>query len=142
MVAQAGLLAGLLVVWLAFGEGWGTAFMVAGGLLAAAGAMLGGTGFLALGRNLSAYPAPLNEAVLVERGPYRLARHPIYGGIVLGGLGFSLVDGNWPGLVLCVLLLGLFLSKAGFEERHLIARYPDYILYRSRVRRRLIPWVL
>jgi protein-S-isoprenylcysteine O-methyltransferase Ste14 len=113
-----------------------------GAVLAGAGGALAGGGFLALGRQITPYPHPLPDAVVVARGAYRLARHPIYGGIVLGTAGVSLADGNWPGLALAVALLALFWGKSGFEERRLSAHVAGYDDYRRRVRRRLIPWVL
>jgi protein-S-isoprenylcysteine O-methyltransferase Ste14 len=142
VVAQGLLLAALLAAWLLWGGGWGVAAVAGGAVLTGAGGALGAAGFLALGPAVTPYPEPLPGAALVERGAYRLARHPIYGGIVLGCAGVSLADGNWPGLVLASVLAGLFWAKAGFEERRLGARYPGYDAYRVRVPRRLIPWIL
>ena len=87
---------------------------VAGGaVLTGAGGALGAGGFLALGHAVTPYPEPLAGAVLVERGAYRLARHPIYGGVVLGGAGVSLADGNWPGLVLAAAAGRAVLGQVG-----------------------------
>ena len=142
VVAQVILLGGLAAAWLLWGEGWGWGAVGAGAVLASAGACLAGGGLWALRRHLTPYPTPLYDAALVEHGPYRLARHPIYGGIVLGAAGVSLADGNWPGLALVAALGGLFWGKSGFEEGRLLAHFPGYAAYRDRVRRRLIPWVL
>lgn len=141
VVAQVVLLGALAAAWLLWGEGWGWVAVGAGAVLAASGAGLAGGGLWALRRHLTPYPTPLHDAALVEHGPYRLARHPIYGGIVLGGLGLSVADGNWPGLALAAALGGLFWGKSGFEEGRLLAHFPGYEAYRDRVRRRLIPWV-
>ena len=94
-----------------------------------------------LRRHLTPYPTPLHDAALVEHGPYRLVRHPIYGGIVLGAAGVS-ADGNWLGLALVAALGALFWGKSGFEEGRLLAHFPGYADYRDRVRRRLIPGAL
>jgi protein-S-isoprenylcysteine O-methyltransferase Ste14 len=142
VVAQGLLLAALVAAWALWGSGWGVAALAGGAVLAGAGGTLVAGGFLALGRKVSPFPEPLAGAKLVEGGAYRLVRHPIYGGIVLGAAGVSLADGNGPGLVLALLLATLFLAKSGFEERRLAARYPGYGAYRGRVRRRLIPWIL
>jgi protein-S-isoprenylcysteine O-methyltransferase Ste14 len=142
VVAQGLLLAALLAAWVLWGEGWGVVALAGGAVLTGAGGALAAGGFLALGRSVSPFPEPLAGAVLVERGAYRLARHPIYGGMVLGAAGVSLADGNWPGLALTLLLAALFLGKSGFEERRLAAHFSGYGAYRERVRRRLIPWVL
>jgi len=139
---QAVLLAGLLAMWLAWGAQWGVASLAAGATLAGAGTVLAGGGLLSLGRHLSPYPTPRRDAALVERGAYRLVRHPIYGGLLLGSLGLSVADGNWPGLVVSLGLAVLFWGKSGFEERRLLAHFPGYAAYRARVRCRLLPWVL
>lgn len=142
VVAQVVLFGGLAASWLVWGGGWGVIALAGGGVLAGAGAALAGTGLVMLGRHLSPYPTPLHDAALVEHGAYRLVRHPIYGGIVLGAVGLSVADGNRAGLALCAALLALFWGKSGFEERRLAAHFPAYAGYRERVRRRLIPWVL
>jgi len=142
VVAQIIQLAALAAAWLLWGEGWGWGAFGAGAALAAAGAGLAGGGLWTLRHHLTPYPTPLPDAALVEHGPYRLARHPIYGGMVLGAAGGSLIDGNWPGLALAAALGALFWGKSGFEEGRLLAHFPGYAAYRDRVRRRLIPWVL
>jgi protein-S-isoprenylcysteine O-methyltransferase Ste14 len=141
VAAQGVLLAALAAAWLLLGEGWGWGAFGGGVVLAAAGAGLAGGGLWALRRHLTPYPTPLHDAALVEHGPYRLARHPIYGGILLGAAGVSLADGNWPGLVLAAALGTLFWGKSGFEEGRLLAHFPGYAAYRDRVRRRLLPWI-
>jgi len=79
---------------------------------------------------------------LVERGPYALARHPIYTGHLLMGLGTAIGSG------LLVAFAGLALFFVGFwiklrqEERLLVRIFPDeYPAYRARVRA-LVPYVL
>jgi len=59
----------------------GLAAMAAGGLLAL-------RGVIDLRESLTALPHPRDGATLVEHGVYRLVRHPIYGGIIIGSLGF------------------------------------------------------
>ena len=142
VVAQGVLLAALAAAWVMWRDDWGAAAVAGGAALAGAGAALAGGGFLALGEQVTPYPEPRPGAILVERGVYRLARHPIYGGIVLGSAGISLALGSWPGLLLAAALFGLFWLKSGFEERRLVARVAGYEAYRGRVWRRLIPWVL
>ena len=84
-----------------------------------------------MGRSLSPFPVPPREAELVERGPYRLLRHPIYAGGFLFFLGLSLVFSAY-GLVPTA-ILGLFwIAKARLEERHLVERFPEYADYRGR----------
>jgi len=118
------------------------AAVAAGAVLAGLGGAMVAGGLAALGSQLTPYPAPVRDGALVERGAYRLVRHPIYGGIVLGALGVSLADGNWPGLALAAALGALFWGKSWFEEGLLATRFAAYAAYQARVRRRLIPWLL
>jgi protein-S-isoprenylcysteine O-methyltransferase Ste14 len=78
---------------------------------------------------------------LVERGPYRLMRHPIYTGNLLMGLGTAIASG------LLVAFAGLVSFAVGFwiklnqEERLLLRAFPDeYPAYKARVKA-LIPHV-
>lgn len=93
-----------------------------------------------LGSSLTPLPAPKAGAVLSERGPYALVRHPIYGGVVLAAFGWGLVTASGAALVAAGALLVFFDLKSRREETWLVERYPDYPAYRSRTRR-LLPWI-
>jgi protein-S-isoprenylcysteine O-methyltransferase Ste14 len=114
--------------------------MVAGLALMVAGAALGGWGLLGLGGSLTPFPHPRDGATLVDTGAYRLARHPIYGGIVIGATGYGLFTAAPLALLGAVVLLGFFRLKSAREEVWLVARYPGYPAYRTRTRR-LIPFL-
>jgi protein-S-isoprenylcysteine O-methyltransferase Ste14 len=116
------------------------ASVVAGLALLAAGAVLAGWGLLALREALTPLPHPRDGADLVETGAYRLARHPIYGGIVIGSLGYGLAMASPLAILGALLLLGFFRLKSAREEVWLVARYPDYPAYRARTRR-LLPFL-
>lgn len=115
---------------------------IAGALILVLGTCLILASARSLGRALTPLPEPAPGASMVETGPYRLARHPIYGGAVLLFLGASLVLGSRIGAVLSVGLLGFFWLKSGYEERRLRIAYPSYTSYRHRVRRRFIPFLV
>ncbi len=102
-------------------------------------------GFLAmrgLGRRLTPYPEPVGSSTLVQTGAYALARHPIYGGVLLLTGGASLLVGSRLAILATVVLAAFFWQKAGREEQRLIGRFHEYPAYRDRVKWRLIPWVL
>jgi protein-S-isoprenylcysteine O-methyltransferase Ste14 len=109
-----------------------------GVVLVAAGGLLALKGLLDLGTGLTPLPHPRDGAELVQTGAYRLARHPIYGGLILGAAGWGLLTASPLALALAVVLLGFFDLKSRREERWLEERYPDYPAYRARTRR-LIP---
>ena len=58
--------------------------------LLVAGGVFGTGGVLAFGSNLTAFPKPIEGGTLVTKGMYRLVRHPIYTGLILGTLGLGI----------------------------------------------------
>lgn len=84
-----------------------------------------------MGHSLSPFPKPPRDAELVDRGPYRFLRHPIYVGGTLLSAGLSLAFSVY-GLALTAVLAIFWLAKARLEERHLLARFPAYAEYRRR----------
>lgn len=106
-----------------------------GGGLIFVGLLLAGLGIVVLGANLSPFPRPRPTVTLVERGAYRYLRHPIYSGLVLAGLGWSVAAGSLAALILTLALAVLFDLKARREEAWLLERLPGYESYRARTRR-------
>jgi protein-S-isoprenylcysteine O-methyltransferase Ste14 len=81
------------------------------------------------------------EPELVTSGPYRLVRHPIYSGLLLGLVGTALAT-NLLGLILVPVLCAYFYFSATVEERNLTATFPtSYPAYRASTKM-LIPFVL
>ena len=143
VVIQFVLLAAVAVSGLA-GPAWEgaarTATTVLGAVLLAAGLLLAFRGLVDLRDALTPLPHPRDGASLVDTGSYRLVRHPIYGGIIVGAAGYGLVMASPLALVGAAVLLGFFRLKSAREELWLEARYPGYAAYRARMRR-LVPFV-
>jgi len=114
---------------------------VVGATLALLGIILAITSARLLGVPVAS-PIPSSGATLVTSGPYRFARHPIYGGLVLFMVGAALVFDSLLALVLAAGLILFFVLKSGYEERQLRLRFSDYRAYRESVPRRFIPFVL
>ena len=114
---------------------------IVGGLVAFIGIVLALSASRRLGTSLKAVPEPAEGFELIESGPFAMARHPIYGGIVLFLAGTSLFLDSVIGLVLTLGLAGFFTLKSSYEERRLRARHAGYWGYRRRVRHRLIPFL-
>jgi len=93
-----------------------------------------------LGRQLTPFPRPVEEGALQQGGVYRLVRHPIYGGVLLLSIAWSMLTSPLA-LVPAALLALLFAVKSRREEAWLVEAHPGYLDYRRRVRRRLIPFV-
>ncbi|MDR6591837.1 methyltransferase family protein [Saccharothrix longispora] len=91
-----------------------------------------------LRRGLTPSPLPNDHAVLRTTGPYRFVRHPMYTGLLITALGWTLAS---PGPVRACALLALAVLlgvKARWEETRLVRRFPDYPAYARRVPR-LVP---
>jgi protein-S-isoprenylcysteine O-methyltransferase Ste14 len=86
-------------------------------------------GALQLGRAASVHPAPTATARLRTGGLYRLARHPIYTGVLLFATGETLRSRSVVSLIAAVALVAVLNIKTRIEERMLAARFPDYPAY-------------
>lgn len=136
VVAQFALMIVILGLGLAPGD-WPGWLRVVGLALLAIGLAGVRWSVKALGDSLTPYPKPRDEGMLVETGPYRFVRHPIYGAGTLLFLGLA-VAASVPATFGALLLPVLWWFKAGVEERFLAERFPGYADYRRRVRRRLL----
>lgn len=108
---------------------------VLGAALGAAGLGLAAAGIVQLRGALTPLPHPRDDARLVRTGAYRLVRHPIYGGLILGAVGWGLATASPAALVLSAVLFGFFELKSRREEAWLVERYPAYAEYRRRTAR-------
>ncbi|HLY43919.1 MAG TPA: isoprenylcysteine carboxylmethyltransferase family protein [Terracidiphilus sp.] len=114
---------------------------IAGVLLTMSGCAFAIWARLTLGSNWSGRATVKADHELITRGPYALARHPIYTGILLGALGTSLATCEWRCVLGMVLLALAFMVKMSQEERLMMQTFPmDYPAYRQRVKA-LVPGV-
>jgi len=95
-----------------------------------------------LGTNWSATVTVKENHAFVERGPYRLVRHPIYAGLLLAMLGTAVVYGEAGCFVALALAFVGWWLKARREEEFMTEQFgEDYRRYQRNVRQ-LIPFVL
>jgi protein-S-isoprenylcysteine O-methyltransferase Ste14 len=114
---------------------------IGGAVVAIAGVVLLADGRRSLGSSFTVLPRPHMRGGLRENGAYRLVRHPIYGGILLLGIGLSLARS--PVLFAPTTVLALiFTLKSLREEAWLAQTYAGYADYRARTRRRFLPGLL
>jgi protein-S-isoprenylcysteine O-methyltransferase Ste14 len=90
---------------------------------------------LMLGGNWSNRVTVKEDHTLVRTGPYRIVRHPIYSGILLGMLGSALQRGRircFFGALICGFSFWL---KTRVEERFMVQSFGEqYLQYRHRVK--------
>jgi protein-S-isoprenylcysteine O-methyltransferase Ste14 len=95
-----------------------------------------------LGRNWSGVVTLKEGHELVERGPYRFVRHPIYTGILIMFFATALLQSHMAGFVGVLLIFASFWIKLECEERLMLQQFPErYAVYQRRVKR-IIPFVL
>jgi protein-S-isoprenylcysteine O-methyltransferase Ste14 len=89
---------------------------------------------------LTAHPMPNQRAELRTTGPYGLARHPIYTGLIAVALGTAVGAASWAHIVVAVSLVGLLAYKARFEESLLVDRFGENYVEYGRQVGRFLPW--
>lgn len=101
----------------------------AGDALVAAGTGWAVWSLRSLGRSVSVLA---QARVLVERGPYRWVRHPLYSGEIVSSLGLTLLAGSLAALGVWLGFCFLQGYRALREEQLLVAAMPAYRGYRAR----------
>lgn len=126
----------------AFALPYGEVFAAVGVVLFVAGLFLRWWAIITLGRFFTVDVTIEKDHELVERGPFRLVRHPSYTGVLLAFVGFALTLRNWAALLIVLVpIFAAFIRRMNVEEealsRALGSRYADYM----RRTKRLVPFV-
>jgi protein-S-isoprenylcysteine O-methyltransferase Ste14 len=114
---------------------------------AAAFLCVAGLGFalwarVTLGGNWSGVVTLKEGHELVQRGPYRFVRHPIYTGVLIMFFATALVQSHLAGFVGVLLMFASFWIKLDREETLMLRQFPErYAAYQKGVKR-IIPFVL
>ncbi len=82
-----------------------------------------------LGRNVSVLAQARD---VVDQGPYRWVRHPLYAGEIVSSLGVAVAMNSLAAVAVWLLLCGLQVYRALREEQVLLQALPAYRSYRSR----------
>jgi protein-S-isoprenylcysteine O-methyltransferase Ste14 len=94
----------------------------------------------ALGGNWSARVTLKENHELIQHGPYRLVRHPIYSGLLLMILGTAILAGQASGFVALAICFCGFWLKLRQEEALLTRHLPGYEQYKRRTKA-LVPFI-
>jgi protein-S-isoprenylcysteine O-methyltransferase Ste14 len=141
VIGQLALLALLVVaslpqlssLWPVDGIGW--ARLAAGLAAIAIGGWSAVRGLTDLGESLTPMPRPRADGRLIESGIYAHLRHPIYAGLILAGIGWSVFTASLPAFGVALLLAAFLDAKSRREEAWLLDHYPGYADYRRRSKR-------
>ena len=85
--------------------------------------------------NFNIRPTPRIGGQLVQNGPYRWIRHPMYTAVILCGLACAWALGATMGWLVWAALVIVLTVKATLEERWMLSRHPNYAAYRVRTSR-------
>jgi protein-S-isoprenylcysteine O-methyltransferase Ste14 len=76
---------------------------------------------------------------VVQHGPYRGVRHPMYASRIVLIIGVALMLGSWIAVVPAVLIALLLVLRTSLEDRLLTTELPGYREYAKQVPERLVP---
>lgn len=96
------------------------------------------TAKIVLGRSFGLLPA---QRGIVTAGPYRVVRHPIYCGYLIGHIGFLAANFSWRNALVLALLYVAQVVRILREEAMLAASDVNYQRYQHQVRWRILPFV-
>jgi protein-S-isoprenylcysteine O-methyltransferase Ste14 len=122
--------------------GGGVWTFVLGAVIAWLGLLLRWWSFVSLGAYFTVVVKTSADQPVIERGPYRVLRHPSYTGLLLAFAGIGVMLGNWVSTVGSVgLLLVAVIYRVRIEESALSAALGDRYREFAATRARLIPHV-
>lgn len=90
--------------------------------------------------NFNIRPTPRAGGKLVQHGPYRWIRHPMYTSVGCFAAGCGAAAGAAPAWTAAVVLAAVLAGKSALEERWMAEAHPGYAEYRRRSWR-FVPWV-
>ena len=115
---------------------------IVGVIVAIAGAAISVWAAVFHGSRLTPFPKPVDGMQVIDQGPYRYVRHPMYSGIIAFTLGVGLAYANPATMLSSLTFFVFFMAKTGHEEDLLVQLVPGYRRYRSLVPWRLIPYLV
>lgn len=104
-------------------------------ILSMLGLLIIALALIQLNKNLTPFPSPKANSVLIKEGLYQYVRHPIYTGIIFFVFFYSLSTLHLARLIVALILYGLFYFKSKYEEAMLINKFDDYKNYQKQTGR-------
>jgi protein-S-isoprenylcysteine O-methyltransferase Ste14 len=85
-------------------------------------------------------PVPAADAILVDTGPYKYLRHPMYTAILMTATAILFIDFTWPRFAMALALTIVLIIKLFWEEAMLTRKFPSYTAYCKHTKR-IIPFI-
>jgi protein-S-isoprenylcysteine O-methyltransferase Ste14 len=111
-----------------------------GGLVVLAGIVIAVLSVYTYGQMVTPNPYPLKEVELRTTGIYRKVRHPMYLGVLIAIIGWCMMFFSIISIFFPLTALMFLIVKINFEEKQLIKRFPEYLLYKEKSYR-LFPYI-
>ena len=83
----------------------------------------------------------VSEQQVIESGPYRWVRHPMYTGASFFLIFTALALGSWTALPFAIGLILTIMVRLLEEEKFLATKLPGYEAYRAKTKYRLVPFI-
>jgi protein-S-isoprenylcysteine O-methyltransferase Ste14 len=90
--------------------------------------------------NFNIRPSPRAGASLIQQGPYRWIRHPMYTAVMACGTAAAWASSGWLAWLTLGALVAVLVTKAVLEERWMLMAHPGYAAYRQKTRW-FLPWI-
>ncbi len=106
-------------------------FEVCAGIFTMIGILIILISILQLNTTISPFPSPRFKTILITSGMFKYMRHPIYSGIIISSISYSIYSGSTYKLIIAVILYFLFYFKSVYEERKLSQHFLNYENYKK-----------
>lgn len=83
--------------------------------------------------SLTIMPEPKVGAPFITKGIYKIVRHPMYLGVILIGVGLTLIKYSLVGILFTVILIVDLKIKHRYEDRLLLEKWPAAGAYQGKV---------
>lgn len=141
----AGIFAGIAIAFFFHIIKWGRVGQSAadiGAVLMLAGVILRLWAVLVLGRSFSTVVSVDSVEGLIQKGPYKLIRHPAYTGALLTIVSLGIAMNSWiASLLILLLFLIIYIYRIRIEEKALKDHFNDDYVEYCRNTWRLIPYI-
>lgn len=88
----------------------------------------------------SIFPDPKPQIKLLQQGPYKIIRHPMYSALFLVFIPMVFIQFSWIDLAILIFFIVNQILKLLFEEKLLKSEIKEYTVYQQNSWR-LIPWI-